>query len=85
MNKPFGILLEAQSRDVGRLLLGFSISFYGFGVATTSALLQILEILSRRKQEEREPHNQDFRAAPAWSVRPGKVELRPGALPGFNC
>ena len=42
-------------------------------IATTSALLQILGILSRRKQEERKSRNQDFKAAPAWSISSGQV------------
>ena len=42
--------------------------FVGFGIATTSALLQILEILSRCKQEERKSRNQYFKAAPAFAV-----------------
>ena len=59
--------------------------FPGFGIATTSALLQILGILSRRKQEERKSHNQDFKAAPAWSISSGQMESGPRALPGFKC
>ena len=42
--------------------------FVGFGIATTNALLQILEILSRCKQEERKSPNQYFKAAPAFAV-----------------
>ena len=59
--------------------------FVGFGIATTSALLQILGILSRRKQEERKPRNQDFKAAPAWSISLEQMESGPGALPSFKC
>ena len=51
-------------------------------MVTTSALLQILGIFSGRKQEERKPHYQDFRAAPAWSMSSGQIESGPGALPG---
>ena len=40
--------------------------FTGFEITTTSALLQILGILSQYKQEERKSHNQNFKAAPAW-------------------
>ena len=29
--------------------------------------------------------NQDFKAAPAWSITSGKMESGPGALPGFKC
>ena len=50
-----------------------------------SVLLQILGILSRRKQEERKSRNQDFKAAPAWSISSGQMESDPGALPGFKC
>ena len=59
--------------------------FIGFGIATTSALLQILKILSQRKQEESKSRNQDFKAAPAWSISSGQMESGPGALPGFKC
>ena len=59
--------------------------FAGFGIATTSALLQILQILNRRKQEERKSRNQDFKPAPAWSISSGQMESGPGALPGFKC
>ena len=59
--------------------------FAGFGIATTSALLQILGILSRCKQEVRKSDNQDFKAAPAWSISSGQMESGPGALPSFKC
>ena len=59
--------------------------FIGFGIATTSALLQILEILSRRKQEEKTSRKQDFKAASAWIISSGQMESGPGALPGFKC
>ena len=58
--------------------------FAGLAIATTSALLQILEILSRRKQEERKLRNQDFKVAPAWSISSEQMESGPGALPGFK-
>ena len=29
--------------------------------------------------------NQDFKAAPAWSISLGQMESGPGALPGFKC
>ena len=61
------------------------LSSTGFGIATTSALLQILAILSRRKQEERKSRNQNFKAAPAWSISSGQMESGPAALPGFKC
>ena len=38
-------------------------------------------ILSRRKQEERKSRNQDFKAAPAWSIISGQMESGPEALP----
>ena len=59
--------------------------FVGFGIATTSALLQILGILSRHKQEERKSRNQEFKAATAWSISHEQMESGPGALPGFKC
>ena len=59
--------------------------FVGLGIMTTSALLQILGVLSQCKQEERKSHNQDFKAAPAWSISSGQMESGPGALPGFKC
>ena len=59
--------------------------FVGFGVATTSALLQNLKILSQCKQKERKLRNQDFKAAPAWSISSEQMESVPGALPGFKC
>ena len=58
--------------------------FAGFGITTTSTLLQILGILSRRKQEERKLRNQDFKEGPAWSTSSEQMESGPGALPGFN-
>ena len=58
--------------------------FAGFGIATTSALLQILEILSRRKQEEKKSCKQKFKAAEAWSKSSEQMESGPGALPVLN-
>ena len=57
---------------------------HGFGIATTSSLLQILGILSRRLQEDRKPHNQDIKA-PVWSISFRKIETGLRALPGFKC
>ena len=39
----------------------------------TSVLLRILRILSRRKQEEGKPHNQDFKAASTLSISFGQI------------
>ena len=50
-------------------------------MATTLARLQIFGSLSRRMQEDRNLFNQDFRAAPAWSIRSGQIESGPGAFP----
>jgi len=50
--------------------------FSGFVIATFSALLQIVGILSWRKQEARKSQNQDLRADPAWSINSGKIEFR---------
>ena len=33
----------------------------------------------------RKSRNQDFKAAPAWSISSGQMESGPGALPGFKC
>ena len=59
--------------------------FIGFGIATTSALLQILGNLSWHKQEERKSHNQDFKKASAWSIISEQMESGPRALPGVKC
>ena len=67
------------------ILINNSLSFVGFGIAIISALLQILEILSQCKQEKRKSCNQDFKAAPAWTISSGQMESEPGALPGFKC
>ena len=43
-------------------------------------------ILCRRKQEERKSRNRNFKAAPAWIIRSGQMELGSRAsLPGFKC
>ena len=67
------------------IIFGSPTGFPGFGIATTSALLQILKILSWRKQEERKSCNQDFKEAPAWSISSEQMESGPGALLGFKC
>ena len=36
-------------------------------------------------QEDRNLFNQDFRAAPAWSISSGQMESGPRAFPSFNC
>ena len=59
--------------------------FAGLGITTTSALLQILGVLSQRKQEERKSLNQDFKTAPAWSISSKQMEPGPRALSGFKC
>ena len=46
------LVRDAEQRD-GTVALGSSTGFEGFGIATTSALLQTFEILSWRKQKER--------------------------------
>ena len=59
--------------------------FFGLGIATTSALLQIFGILSWRMQELRKSQNQDLRADPARSINSRKMETNPGDFPGFRC
>ena len=76
------ILKETQSKEIGQRLFGSSVGVEGFGIATTRTLRQTLGILRLRKQEERKPRNQDFKAAPAWMIISGHMELDPGALPG---
>ena len=55
----------------------------GFGIATTGALLQIVEILSRRKQEERKSCNQDFKGSMDYELWANGITAR--TLPGFRC
>ena len=62
------------------IALRTSKGFFDLGNVITSGLLQVLGILSGRKQEERKPHNQEFRAAPACSISSGKIELGPQAF-----
>ena len=69
---------------MGRYLCGSSTGFDGLGIATTSALLQTFEILSWRKQEEKKPRNQNFKAGPAWIKSSKQIELGAGALRGFK-
>ena len=45
----------------------------------------VFSFLSRRKQEEMKSRNQDFKAAPAWSISSGQMKSGPGVLPGFIC
>ena len=42
-------------------------------------------ILSWRKQEERKPRNQNFKAVPAWIISSGQIESGPVAFPGLTC
>ena len=86
IDKPLEDLVgDTEQRYRSITLTLFPTGFPGFGIMTTSALLQILGILSQRKQEERKSRNQDFKAAPAWSMSSGQMESGPGALPGFKC
>ena len=85
MDKLFEDLVGNTKQRYWAIAQGSSIGLLGFWIATTSSLLQILGILNRRKHEERKPHNQDFRAAPALSISSGKIQLGLGALPGFSC
>ena len=61
----------------------FVLSFEGFGIAATRALLQTFGILRWHKQEEKKPHNHDFKAALAWMISSGHIESGPGALPSL--
>ena len=85
VDKPLEDLVADTERRYLLITLLVPTGFPGFEIATTSALLQILGILSRRKQEERKSRNQDFKAAAAWIISSGQMESGPGALPGFKC
>jgi len=74
---------DTQQRS-GTVTLLVPNGFSGLGIATTSALLQIFEILRWRMQELRKSQNQDLRADSAWSMNPGKMESNPGDFPGFR-
>ena len=52
----------------------------------TTTFQRNVGILCRRKQEERKSCNRNFKAAPAWIIRAGQMELGSRAsLPGFKC
>ena len=77
MNEPFEDFVGNTKQRYWAIDLRAPTGFFGFEIAPTSALRQILGIfgiLRRRKQEERKPHNQDFGAAPAWRISSGKTE-----------
>ena len=85
VDQSFEDLVGDTEQGDGAVALGSPTGLFGFGIATTSALLQTLEILSWRKQEKRKPRNQDFKAVPAWIVSSGQIESGPGAFPGLTC
>ena len=63
VDKPLGKLIGDTEQRYWSF--GSPMSFISFGIVTASALLQIVEILSHRKQEL---HNQYFMAVPAWII-----------------
>jgi len=73
---------QAQHR-YGKIA-GYLSGFFGLGIATTSALLQIFGILSWHMEEVRKSQNQDLRADPAVSINSGKMESNPGDVPGVR-
>ena len=85
VDQSFEDLVRDTEQEDGSILFGSSTGLFGFGIATTSALLQTLGILSWRKQEERKPRNQDFKAVPAWIISSGQIESGPEAFPGLTC
>ena len=85
VDKPFEDFVGHTEQRYRSITLWVPTDFVGLGIATTSALLQILGILSRRKQEEMKSRNQDFKAAPAWSISSEQMESGPGALHSFKC
>ena len=85
VDNPLQDLVRDTEQRYRSIILLVPTGFAGFGITITSALLQILGILSRHKQEERKSLNQDFKAAPAWSINSEQMESGPGVLPGFKC
>ena len=85
VDKPLEDLAGNTEQRYQSITLWVPTDFAGLEIANTSVLLQILGILSRRKQEERKSRNQDFKVAPAWSISSGQMESGPGALPDFKC
>ena len=83
VDQSFEDLVGDTEQGDGTIALGSSTGLFGFGIATTSALLQTLGILSWRKQEERKPRN--FKAVPAWIISSGQIESGPRAFPGLTC
>ena len=67
--------LEGETVRHRAITLWVPNGLFGLGIATTSALLQILRILSWRMQEVKKPHSQDVRADPAWGINSGKIEF----------
>ena len=85
VDKPLKNLVGDTKQRYQLITFWSLIGFTGFGITTTSALFQILEILSCCKQEERKSCNQDFKAAPAWIIRSRQIESGPRDLSGLKC
>ena len=85
IDQSFEDLVGDTEQGDGTVALWVPYRFVWFWIATTSALLQTLGIFSWRKQEERKPRNQDFKAVPAWIISSRQIESGPGAFPGFTC
>jgi len=78
------ILKGTYNRDIGRKVFGSSNGFSGSGIATISAFLQIIGILSWRTQEMRKSQNLDLRVNLARSINSGKMESRPRDFLGLR-
>jgi len=77
-------LKTTNGRDIGRLFLRSLNGLFGLWIATTSALLQILGILTWRMQQVKKKHFQNFRADLAWSLNSRKIESNSGDFFAFT-
>ena len=75
-------LVRDSEQSDATVALWVSTGFEGLGIATTSALLQIFRILSRRKQKKKKLRNQNFKQRLAWIKSYGQIKSGPEALPG---
>ena len=65
------------------MLSGSADGLVGLGIATTNALLQVLESLSWCVQKGRNLFDQDFRAISAWCIISGHIESGARSFPEF--